>query len=113
MGEVLERNNIRGWLDALRAGGTLRGIAAAVGLTPQAVGRRLRDLPEYQAIMAKRRHPPHGSEIIRQARYLWDVEGLSASAVGRRMGLSKNAIVGLARRHDFKDRPPPMRGYSC
>ena len=47
-------------------------------------------------------------EIIRQLRELWD-QGLSTAEIGRRLGVSKNAIVGKAHRLDLTARPSPIR----
>jgi GcrA cell cycle regulator len=46
--------------------------------------------------------------VIRQLRSLWD-EGHSTAAIGRRLGVSKNAVVGKAHRLDLPDRPSPIR----
>lgn len=45
-----------------------------------------------------------GAEALRQ---LWDA-GHSSSEIGRRMGLSKNAVLGKARRLGLKPRPSPI-----
>ena len=42
-----------------------------------------------------------------QLRQLW-AEGLSMAAIGRRMGVSKNAVVGKARRMGLSGRPSPI-----
>ena len=47
-------------------------------------------------------------ETIAHLRALWD-EGLSTAEVGRRMGLSKNAIIGKARRLRLTPRQSPIR----
>ncbi|MGH7042669.1 MAG: GcrA family cell cycle regulator, partial [Acetobacteraceae bacterium] len=47
-------------------------------------------------------------EMIGQLRVLWD-EGLSTAEIGRRLGTSKNAIVGKAHRLDLSPRPSPIR----
>jgi GcrA cell cycle regulator len=39
---------------------------------------------------------------------LWE-EGLSTAEIGRRMGISKNAVVGKAHRLDLPARPSPIR----
>lgn len=48
------------------------------------------------------------AEMIRQLRELWS-EGLSTAEIGRRLGFSKNAIVGKAHRLDLSARPSPIR----
>ena len=48
------------------------------------------------------------SEAIQQLRALWD-EGLSTAEIGRRMGISKNAVVGKAHRLNLTTRPSPIR----
>jgi GcrA cell cycle regulator len=47
-------------------------------------------------------------ETIRQLRDLW-TQGLSTAAIGRKLGVSKNAIVGKAHRLDLDARPSPIR----
>jgi GcrA cell cycle regulator len=47
-------------------------------------------------------------ETISQLRALWD-EGLSTAEIGRRLGMSKNAVVGKAHRLELTPRPSPIR----
>jgi GcrA cell cycle regulator len=47
-------------------------------------------------------------ETIRHLRDLW-TEGHSTAEIGRRLGVSKNAIVGKAHRLDLDARPSPIR----
>jgi GcrA cell cycle regulator len=47
-------------------------------------------------------------DTIRQLRDLWS-EGHSTAEIGRRLGVSKNAIVGKAHRLDLDARPSPIR----
>ncbi len=47
-------------------------------------------------------------ETIMRLRALWD-EGLSTAEIGRRLGVSKNAVVGKAHRLDLPARPSPIR----
>lgn len=47
-------------------------------------------------------------ESILRLRDLWD-QGLSTAEIGRRLGVSKNAIVGKAHRLDLTARPSPIR----
>ncbi len=47
-------------------------------------------------------------ETISRLRTLWD-EGLSTAEIGRRLGVSKNAVVGKAHRLDLPARPSPIR----
>ena len=47
-------------------------------------------------------------EAIRRLRALWD-EGHSTAEIGRRMGVTKNAVVGKAHRLDLPARPSPIR----
>jgi GcrA cell cycle regulator len=47
-------------------------------------------------------------ETILRLRMLWD-EGLSTAEIGRRLGVSKNAVVGKAHRLDLPARPSPIR----
>lgn len=56
-----------------------------------------------------RYRPHHPKHVIETARRLWDVDGLSASAVGAIVGLSRSAVCALARRNGFVERPPSGR----
>ncbi len=47
-------------------------------------------------------------DTIRHLRDLW-TQGLSTAEIGRRLGASKNAIVGKAHRLDLDARPSPIR----
>lgn len=47
-------------------------------------------------------------ETIAQLRTLW-TEGLSTAEIGRRMEVSKNAVVGKAHRLNLPPRPSPIR----
>lgn len=47
-------------------------------------------------------------ETITRLRVMWD-EGLSTAEIGRRMGVSKNAVVGKAHRLSLPARPSPIR----
>jgi GcrA cell cycle regulator len=47
-------------------------------------------------------------ESIAKLRALW-AEGLSTAEIGRRMGISKNAVVGKAHRLNLPSRPSPIR----
>jgi len=47
-------------------------------------------------------------ETIARIRALWD-EGLSTAEIGRRMGITKNAVVGKAHRLNLPARPSPIR----
>jgi GcrA cell cycle regulator len=47
-------------------------------------------------------------ETIIRLRALWD-EGHSTAEIGRRLGVSKNAVVGKAHRLDLPARPSPIR----
>ncbi len=47
-------------------------------------------------------------EVIGRLRMLWS-EGHSTAEIGRRLGISKNAVVGKAHRLDLPSRPSPIR----
>lgn len=47
-------------------------------------------------------------ETIARLRQFW-TEGHSTAEIGRRMGISKNAVVGKAHRLDLAARPSPIR----
>ena len=46
--------------------------------------------------------------VIAELRGLW-AAGLSTAEIGRRLGISKNAVVGKAHRLDLSPRPSPIR----
>ena len=48
------------------------------------------------------------AQAIEQLKALW-AEGHSTAEIGRRMGVSKNAIVGKAHRLNLPARPSPIR----
>src|SRR4051794_41481762 len=47
-------------------------------------------------------------DVIGQLRALW-AEGHSTAEIGRRLGVTRNAIVGKAHRLDLPARPSPIR----
>lgn len=47
-------------------------------------------------------------ELISELTRLWG-EGLSTSEIGKRLGISKNAVVGKAHRLSLPSRPSPIR----
>jgi GcrA cell cycle regulator len=49
-----------------------------------------------------------GADAIETLRALW-AEGLSTAEIGRRMGVSKNAVIGKAHRLNLPARPSPIR----
>jgi len=48
------------------------------------------------------------AELVARLRALW-LEGHSTAEIGRRMGITKNAVVGKARRLHLPSRPSPIR----
>ncbi len=50
-------------------------------------------------------------EVIGKLRALW-IEGHSTAEIGRRLGVSKNAVVGKAHRLSLASRPSPIRRAS-
>jgi GcrA cell cycle regulator len=47
-------------------------------------------------------------DLVTRLRALW-AEGLTTAEIGRRLGISKNAVVGKAHRLDLQGRPSPIR----
>jgi GcrA cell cycle regulator len=47
-------------------------------------------------------------DTVAKLRQLWD-EGHSTAEIGRRLGISKNAVVGKAHRLDLPSRPSPIK----
>lgn len=58
--------------------------------------------------LRRNQHMVWDDETIRLLRDLWS-QGLSTAEIGRRLGVSKNAIVGKAHRLDLDARPSPIR----
>lgn len=48
------------------------------------------------------------SELIDQLGTLWE-QGLATAEIGRRLGISKNAVIGKAHRMALKARPSPLK----
>ena len=48
------------------------------------------------------------SDTVARLRQLWG-EGHPTAEIGRRLGLSKNAVIGKAHRLDLPNRPSPIR----
>jgi GcrA cell cycle regulator len=59
-------------------------------------------------VQAKGCHMDWTEETIARLRALWD-EGHSTAEIGRRMGITKNAVVGKAHRLNLPARPSPIR----
>lgn len=55
--------------------------------------------------------PTWNDERIAQLKQLWE-QGLSASSIGRVLGVTKNAVVGKAHRLKLSSRPSPIRKSS-
>ena len=51
---------------------------------------------------------PWPFEFIEAARSLW-AQGLTSSEIGRRLKVTKNVVIGIARRNNFPDRPSPIK----
>jgi len=51
-------------------------------------------------------------QVVTRLRSLW-AEGHSTAEIGRRLGVSKNAVVGKAHRLDLPARPSPIRPTSA
>lgn len=56
-----------------------------------------------------RRRPDHDKAVIELARRLWDDDGLSASKIAKRVGLTRSAVCSIAHRNCFVARPSPIR----
>lgn len=58
--------------------------------------------------MPARRGDAWPEDLVARLRELWD-EGHSAAEIGRRIGMSKNAVVSKAHRLDLPERPSPIK----
>lgn len=66
--------------------------------------------PEYVRILRGERGPtpvPRSAPFVSAALLFWH-DGLSASEIGRHLGVTKNVIIGVAHRNDFPERPSPI-----
>jgi transcriptional regulator with XRE-family HTH domain len=81
------------WLVAKNNGATFDEIARKAGVTRQRIHQILSAHPDYQR--SQERRPPAFIEAVRKLR----AEGLTAAEVGRRLGVSKDVILGVCRRH--------------
>lgn len=63
----------------------------------------------YTSVRGTKTYDQHGwtDAMVVRLRALW-AEGHSTAEIGRRLGLTKNAIVGKARRLDLPARPSPI-----
>ena len=85
------------WLAAKNSGATFGEIASSAGLTANRIRQIVQTHPDY--VCATRPYaPPHEEAFIAKVRCLRE-QGLSMSAVGDRLGVSKNTIVGVCTRH--------------
>src|SRR3712207_3370404 len=82
-------------------------------MRPELVGTIRIDIPYLVAhkmwwVLARRNRMEWTAKSINLLRALW-AEGHSTAEIGRRMGVTKNAIVGKAHRLDLPSRPSPIR----
>jgi len=56
-------------------------------------------------------HDTRNAVAVERMRALW-MQGLSTLKIGAAIGVSKNAVVGVARRANFPARPSPIRASS-
>lgn len=83
----------------------------AVGWDDAWIGRKfgVSSTRIFQLVGPNRRRHTHSDDTISRARVLW-WQGHSTSEIGRRLGITKNAVVGIAHRNEgFPARPSPIR----
>ncbi len=83
------------WLAAKNRGTTFAEIARKVGMTRQRVHQVVSTHPDYQPGPQRL---PRSLAFIRTVRKL-RAEGLTAAEVGRRLGVSRNVVIGVCHRH--------------
>lgn len=108
------------WIERRRSGETLRSIGESCGVTFQGVQKVLaRWAPELigdspsVSFLPRRRH---SGAIIEKCRGLWE-GGLSIRGIADRLSadgypMTHNAVVGLADREGFPNRPSPIKRAS-
>jgi GcrA cell cycle regulator len=95
-----------------RAGAPYDAIQATMDISRWTLMKWRKELdlmPRFSGWLVR---PREAIERDRQLAQLWD-EGHSTAEIGRRMGISKNAVIGRARRLDLPARPSPIKrdGY--
>lgn len=53
-------------------------------------------------------HRVHTDDVLRTCRRLWNA-GMSISAIGVRLNVTRNVVVGIAHRNGFPGRPSPIK----
>lgn len=115
---------------------TYREIAERCGQSPQHVGARLRQLREFGrrnaaplwacercgglfkikrgnanrfcSYICANNGQARDDEFVLAARKLWDL-GYTISAAGRKLGVTRNVVVGVAHRNHFPPRKSPIK----
>jgi len=102
--------------DAAIRDGRARGlrvpaIAAQIGVSDWVIYRRIGELglPKRERDASLPGPVEWTSALVAQLHALW-AEGLSTIEIGRRLGMSKNAVIGKAHRLGLPARPSPIRG---
>ena len=81
------------WLAAKNSGATFAEIARKAGVSRQHVHHVVTAHSDYQPGL--KRHASVLIETVRQLR----AEGLTAAEVGQRLGMSRDVVLGVCRRH--------------
>jgi transposase-like protein len=105
MTEKTERNQVI--YDRLRGGETQAAVGRSLGITRE----RVRAIARKYGIARKQQYgpdKPYPPETIAVVRDFWDA-GHSINEIGKRMGVTRNVIAGLAHRNNFPARPSPIR----
>lgn len=84
------------------AGHTLQEIGHLFGLTRERIRQILGSEYNFNP-----RPPLRTTAFIERARDLWD-EGLTANQIARRLGVSRNVVIGVAHRRHFPARVSPI-----
>lgn len=107
--------NLTAILHRWGAGEHIHDLAAECAISWQRLGIWFRAHPELGAAKAARKKSLCGAEqsnwpeeTIARLRVLW-AEGHSTAEIGRRLDVSKNAVIGKAHRLDLPERPSPIR----
>ena len=86
-----------------------REIAKEIGKSSHAVAHKLRRIIPFEQRRGAMNPNPWTERKIKELTHLWEVEGMTATQISARMGFTRNAIIGKARRLNLVHPRSPKR----